>query len=133
MAAIIKPGSKVSSRLKSVKLDDSPTPLKPKSIRIHSSSVPVLQEDQQYKAQFTSAISAPGQLPIANLASSQTFTVAGNPYALDAKEVHTVFPPSGHADYSSMWSAFNANLVARVGALRKWATIFRRHNDTVTD
>ena len=95
----------------------SPTPdVLPGQVRFESNSLPGLTPKDTYTATFTQNLRFPGAPNPGTLVSSKTFQVSGSPYTLDPSLVHSVYPPSGHADYWSKWLQNHRRMMTAVSA-----------------
>ncbi|KAG8527298.1 uncharacterized protein KY384_008042 [Bacidia gigantensis] len=73
--------------------------LQPGNVRFHSSSKPGLLQGSTYKATFVQNIGTSNNVASDALTSTKSFHVKSTPYTLDKSAIHSVYPPSGHADY----------------------------------
>lgn len=99
----------VFGSIKGLQQGDGPVPangtITPGSVRFQTSSAPALHDGQIYTITTTQDIAytdaASGQLQPQEFQSQQRISVVTHPYKLDASMIHSVYPPPGHADYSS--------------------------------
>ena len=86
--------------------DDGTDPISSGTISLHSSSTPSFQGERSYditiKQKITQPIKVSTDSAEHDLTSTHRFFVKESPWRLEDSEIHSIYPPQGHTDYSNV-------------------------------